>query len=137
MKDKLEEVIQNRKTAIIEQQVRDLKEYKEYSDIMEVFNDIKDNTLYDAPLMLEWNTWRAMTMLDGGEIKANYGGQSVIVPVELDVFINMVEQSYRAGYVPDAEQIKGIFKYSIEQAKLAQDENEWYAKVKNKMLNWL
>ena len=82
MKDKLEEVIQNRKTAIIEQQVRDLKEYKEYSDIMEVFNDIKDNTLYDAPLMLEWNTWRAMTMLDGGEIKANYGGQSVIVPVE-------------------------------------------------------
>jgi hypothetical protein len=137
LKDKLEEVIQNRKTAIIEQQVRDLKEYKEYSDIMEVFNDIKDNTLYDAPLMLEWNTWRAMTMLDGGEIKANYGGQSVIVPVELDVFINMVEQSYRAGYVPDAEQIKGIFKYSIEQAKLAQDENEWYAKVKNKMLNWL
>lgn len=137
MKDKLEEVIQNRKTAIIEQQVRDLKEYKEYSDIMEVFNDIKDNMLYDAPLILEWNTWRAMTMLDGGDIKANYGGQSVIVPVELDVFINMIEQSYRAGYVPDAEQIKGIFKYSIEQAKLAQDENEWYAKVKNKMLNWL
>jgi YD repeat-containing protein len=29
------------------------------------------NALYDAPLMLEWNTWRAMTMLDGGEVTAN------------------------------------------------------------------
>lgn len=66
-----------------------------------------------------------------------YGGQSVIVPLELDVFINMVEQSYRAGYIPDAEQIKGIFKYSMEQAKQAQDESEWYAKIKDKALNWL
>lgn len=228
LKDKLEEMIQNRKAAIIEQQVRDLKEYKEYHDVMETFYDIKDNSLYDAPLMLEWNTWRAMTMLDGGDIKANlklddkgqpmstaqgnmadiicdygdfgltvevtmqsgqrqyemegepvsrhlaklkrdtgkeayclfiapkineaciayfyalhmvnisfYGGQSVIVPLELDVFINMVEQSYRAGYIPDAEQIKGIFKYSMEQAKQAQDESEWYAKIKDKALNWL
>ncbi len=228
LKDKLEEMIQNRKAAIIEQQVRDLKEYKEYHDVMETFYDIKDNSLYDAPLMLEWNTWRAMTMLDGGDIKAYlklddkgqpmstaqgnmadiicdygdfgltvevtmqsgqrqyemegepvsrhlaklkrdtgkeayclfiapkineaciayfyalhmvnisfYGGQSVIVPLELDVFINMVEQSYRAGYIPDAEQIKGIFKYSMEQAKQAQDESEWYAKIKDKALNWL
>lgn len=228
LKDKLDEAIQSRKTAILEQQVKSLKEYKEYDDVMTVFDDIKSNSLYDAPLMLEWNIWRAMTMLDGGEIKANlklddkgqpmstaqgnmadiicdygnfglavevtmqsgqkqyemegepvsrhlaklkketgkeafclfiapkinesciayfyalhtvniafYGGQSVIVPLELDVFINMVEQSYRAGYMPDSEQIKGIFEYSLEQAKTAQDEIEWYAKIKDKALNWL
>ncbi|MDE6064801.1 MAG: AlwI family type II restriction endonuclease, partial [Lachnospiraceae bacterium] len=60
-----------------------------------------------------------------------------IVPLELDVFINMVEQSYMAGYVPNPEQIKGIFEYSLEQARVASDENEWYARVKEKALNWL
>lgn len=37
---------------------------------------------------------------------AFYGGKSVIVPLELDVFINMVEQSYNAGYVPNPQQVK-------------------------------
>ena len=68
---------------------------------------------------------------------AFYGGQSVIVPLELDVFINMVEQSYKAGYVPNPAQVKGIFDYSLEQAKSSNDENEWYAKIKEKALNWL
>lgn len=228
LKDKLDAVIQDRKAVILKNQIRNLKEYKEYDDIMAIFKDIKSNALYDAPLMLEWNTWRAMTMLDGGNIKANlklddkgqpmstaqgnmadivcdygdfglavevtlqsgqrqyemegepvsrhlaklkketgkdayclfiapkinesciayfyalhtmniafYGGQSVIVPLELDVFIHMVKQSYRAGYVPDSRQVKGIFEYSLEQAKAARDENEWYAKIKKKALNWL
>lgn len=228
LKNELEEEIQSRKTTILEQQVKRLKEYKEYDDVMTMFDDIKSNSLYDAPLMLEWNVWRAMTMLDGGEIKANlklddkgqpmstaqgniadiiceygdfglavevtmqsgqkqyemegepvsrhlaklkketgkeafclfiapkineaciayfyalhtmnivfYGGQSVIVPLELDIFINMVEQSYRAEYIPKSEQIKEIFEYSLEQAKIAKNENEWYAKIKEKALNWL
>ena len=178
--------------------------------------------------MLEWNTWRAMTMLDGGNIKANlklddkgqpmstaqgniadiicyytdfgltvevtmqsgqkqyemegesvsrhlaklkketgkeayclfiapkinesciayfytlhktnivfYGGQSIIVPLELDVFINMIEQAYRASYIPNSKQLREIFEYSLRQAKIANDENEWYTKIKNKVLNWL
>lgn len=228
LKDKLNEAIQNKKTMILEQQMRELKAYKEYNDVMTTFDDIKSSSFYDVPLMLEWNVWRAMTMLDGGDIKANlkfddrgqpmstalgnmadiicdygdfglavevtmqsgqkqyemegepvsrhlaklkketgkeayclfiapkinesciayfyalhkmniafYGGQSVIVPLELDVFINMVEQSYRAGYVPNSERVKEIFQYSLEQAKIAKDEIEWYLKIKNKALNWL
>ncbi len=228
IKDKLEEAVQRKKASILEHQVKDLKEYKEYNDVMTMFEDIKSNSLYDAPLMLEWNTWRAMTMLDGGNIKANlklddkgqpmstaqgnmadiicdygdfglavevtmqtgqkqyemegepvsrhlaklkketgkdayclfiapkinesciayfyalhsmniafYGGQSVIVPLELDVFINMIEQSYRAGYVPNPEQIREIFEYSLEQAKTSHDEIEWYKKVNEKVLDWL
>lgn len=228
LKDILEDVIRNKKATILEQQVRELKEYRNYNDIITTFNDIKSNLLYDTPLMLEWNTWRAMTMLDGGNIKANlklddkgqpmstaqgniadiicdytdfgltvevtmqsgqkqyemegesvsrhlaklkketgkeayclfiapkinesciayfytlhktniafYGGQSVIVPLELDTFINMIEQSYKASYIPDSKQLKEIFEYSLRQAKIAKDENEWYAKIKNKVLNWL
>ncbi len=228
LKDQLDQAIQNKKKTIIEEQVRDLKEYKNYDDVMNTFEDIKSNNLYDAPLMLEWNTWRAMTMLDGGDIKSNlklddkgqpmstaqgnmadivcnygdfglavevtmqsgqrqyeaegepvsrhlaklkkdtgkdayclfiapkinesciayfyslhtmniafYGGHSVIVPLELDVFIHMVEQSRRAGYIPNPKQVKKIFEYSLEQAKVSKDENEWYNKIKEKALDWL
>ena len=55
----------------------------------------------------------------------------------MDVFINMVEQSYRAGYVPNSQQVRNIFEYSLEQAKISADENEWYEKVKEKALNWI
>lgn len=228
LKDILENALSNKKEQIINQQITELKEYKNYTDVMDTFDDIKNNVLYDAPLMLEWNTWRAMTMLDGGDIKANlklddkgqpmstaagnmsdivcdygefglavevtmqsgqkqyetegepvsrhlaklkkeigkdayclfiapkinesciayfyalhtmniafYGGKSVIVPLELDVFMNMVEQSYRAGYVPNPQQVKSIFEYSLEQAEKSVDENEWYEKIKQKALNWL
>ena len=68
---------------------------------------------------------------------AYYGGSSVIVPMELNVFINMLEQSYRADYVPDSIQIKEIFQYSMELADKSVDENEWYEKLKEKALNWL
>ena len=228
LKDILDEAVQSRKEAILEQQVQELKEYKKYNDVMVTFEDIKSNSFYDAPLMLEWNVWRAMTMLDGGNIKANlklddkgqpmstaqgnmadiicdygnfglavevtmqsgqkqyemegepvsrhlaklkketgkdtyclfiapkinesciayfyalhtmniafYGGQSVIVPLELDLFMNMVEQSYRVGYIPDSEQVKSIFEFSMEKARTAGDEREWYAALKEKALNWL
>lgn len=228
LKDELAAAIQDKKSTILAQHVKNLKEYKEYNDVMAMFDDIKSNSLYDTPLMLEWNVWRAMTMIDGGDIRANlklddkgqpmstaqgnmadiiceygdfnlavevtmqsgqkqyemegepvsrhlaklkkdsgkdayclfiapkinesciayfyalhvvniafYGGQSVIVPLELDLFINMLEQSYRAAHVPNSRQIRGIFEYSLEQAKRAKDENEWYAKMKDKALNWL
>lgn len=60
-----------RKYALINKQICELKAYSSYSDVMETFNCIKEKRYYDIPLMLEWNIWRAMTMLDGGKIKAN------------------------------------------------------------------
>ena len=228
LKDILDDAIASKKKQIVHQQVIELKDYSQYADVMDTYSDIKNNALYDTPLMLEWNTWRAMTMIDGGDIRANlkiddkgqpmstaagnmsdivcdygdfslavevtmqsgqkqyeaegesvsrhlaklkketgkesyclfiapkinesciayfyalhtmniafYGGRSVIVPLELDVFMNMLEQSYQVGYVPDPKQIRSIFEYSIEQAKEAVDEKEWYEKIKNKALHWI
>ena len=228
LKERLEIAIQSKKQDIISKQIKNLKEYRNYADVIDLFEDIKTNVLYDAPLMLEWNTWRAMTMLDGGDIRANlkiddkgqpmstaqgnmpdivcdygsfnvavevtmqsgqrqyemegepvarhlaklkketgkeayclfiapkinasckayfyalhtiniayYGGHSIIIPMELDVFMNMLQQSYRVGYVPNPEQIKGLFDYSIEVAKCSKDENEWYENIKAKALAWL
>lgn len=71
LKKKLKQATVRRKENIIKDQIQQLKTYQSYLDVMSVFNDIRDNNYYDVPLMFEWNTWRAMTMLDGGNIKAN------------------------------------------------------------------
>lgn len=39
--------------------------------------------------------------------------------------------------MPNSQQVKAIFEYSLEQAQSAKDENEWYARIKDKVLNWL
>lgn len=71
LKNIFAEQLENRKEQILTEQVAAIKDYRLFEDISTTFDQILDNSLYDTPLMLEWNTWRAMTMLDGGEIKAN------------------------------------------------------------------
>ena len=178
--------------------------------------------------MFEWNTWRAMTMLDGGNIKANlkfddfgnpmttaqgnmadivcnyddfdlivevtmasgqkqyemegepvsrhlgklkketgreayglfiapmineacvaqfymlyhtnisyYGGKSAIVPLPLNIFRKMVEDSFKADYTPNPSQVKAFFEYSKEIAKSSSNEQDWYRKITEKALDWL
>ncbi len=71
LKNILADELENRKEQILTEQVAAIKDYRLFEEINKTFEQILDNSLYDTPLMLEWNTWRAMTMLDGGNIKAN------------------------------------------------------------------
>jgi hypothetical protein len=71
LKDVFANELEKRKEAILIEQVTAIKDYRLFDDINSTFDQIIANSLYDNPLMLEWNTWRAMTMLDGGNIKAN------------------------------------------------------------------
>jgi len=71
LKNLFADQLENRKEQILTEQVAEIKDYRKFEEISNTFDQILDNSLYDTPLMLEWNTWRAMTMLDGGEIKAN------------------------------------------------------------------
>ena len=52
-----------RKEQIITEQVSAIKDYQQFEEINTIFDQILGKSLYDTPLMLEWNTWRAMTML--------------------------------------------------------------------------
>lgn len=217
-----------KKENLITDQIKRLKEYQAFADVLGVFRDIHENNFYDVPLMLEWNTWRAMTMLDGGDIHANlkfddngqpmstaagnkadivcdygdfsltvevtmqsgqrqyemegepvsrhlaqvkkdqgkeaycffiaprinpsciahfytlhlaniayYGGKSVIIPLELEVFERMVEQTGDAGYTPSPDRVKDLCEYSRTVAQSAASEMEWYEAVKERALNWL
>ncbi|MBQ9466395.1 MAG: AlwI family type II restriction endonuclease [Muribaculaceae bacterium] len=71
LKEMLLDLVEERKNNAIKTEVTSIKEYKRYNDIQQMFGLITDGEVYDAPLMMEWNTWRAMTMLDGGNIIAN------------------------------------------------------------------
>lgn len=71
LKNMFAEELENRKEQILTAQVEAIKDYRLFEEINTTFEQILDNSLYDTPLMLEWNTWRAMTMLDGGTIIAN------------------------------------------------------------------
>lgn len=69
LKDTLHDNIEKRKDEILSKEVKELKDYKLYDDIEETFKTM--NKSYEPSLFFEWNTWRAMTMLDGGNIHAN------------------------------------------------------------------
>lgn len=71
LKDIFADELERRKEQLITEQVNAIKDYRQFEDISSTFDQIIAKSLYDTPLMLEWNTWRAMTMLDGGNIKAN------------------------------------------------------------------
>ena len=228
LKNLLYDLTETRKAETLKKQIVDIKNYKLYDDIQNIFKQIVNNELYDAPLMLEWNTWRAMTMLDGGNIKTNlnfddfgnplstaqgnmpdivcdygdymvsvevtmasgqkqydmegepvsrhlgkmkkvcnkpcyclfiapiineaciahfyalhnlnisyYGGKSVIIPLPLNIFQKMLEDSYKVNYVPTPNHVREFFEYSNKLIKICKSESEWYEKIKKKAINWL
>ena len=228
LKDMLADLLAQRKEESLTAQVAEIKDYRLYDDIQKTYEQITNNELYDNPLMLEWNTWRAMTMLDGGEIKANlnfddygkplstaagnmadiicdygdyfvcvevtmstgqrqyemegepvtrhlgklktatgkpcyclfvapsineacishfytlhhlnlamYGGKSTIIPLPLNVFQKMVEDSYKVDYTPNPKQVRAFFEASNQIAKIADNEAIWYEQITNRALHWL
>ena len=71
LKELYQELSEKRKDLVIRAQVNDIKNCQMYDDIQGFYDRISGGGLYDALLMFEWNMWRAMTMLDGGNILAN------------------------------------------------------------------
>ena len=213
---------------MIDAQIQQLKSYSLYNEVIDTYNEIIADELYDIPLMLEWNTWRAMTMLDGGKITGNfkiddagqplstasgniadiicdygsfgltvevtmqsgqrqyetegepvarhlakykkstnknafclfiapqineaciahfytlaktnisyYGGKSIIVPLPLEVFMKMIENSYSAKFTPTPLHIKELFDYAQKAVDESPDERQWFNSIQDKALNWL
>ncbi len=103
LKDLRDQIIQNRKDEVINAQVAEIKSYSLYSEIIDTYNEILSDDLYDAPLMLEYNTWRAMTMLNGGNIKGNLRFDDIGQPL-----------STAQGNMPDIECDYDDFVLSVE-----------------------
>jgi hypothetical protein len=72
LKDKKEQLVQEKVDREITAQVNQLQLYEGYADIIGLFDDIRAKNVVDAPLFMEWNTWRAFVMLDDGDISGNF-----------------------------------------------------------------
>lgn len=228
LKDLRDEIVKQHKDAVIHEQVAEIKSYALYSEIIDTFNEIISDEYYDAPLMFEYNTWRAMTMLDGGNIKGNfnfddagqplstaagnmpdiecdyddfslsvevtlqsgqrqyesegepvarhygqlkkrtgkdtyclfiaptinpatlahfyglnhlsialYGGKSKIIPLELDQFMRLIENSYNYKTQPVPNDIRRFLDYAIKLCEKATDENHWRCGIQACVDTWL
>jgi hypothetical protein len=225
-----EEIILSKKEAIINTQITLLKEksFALYSEVVDTYNEILSDDLYDAPLMMEWNTWRAMTMIDSGTIKGNfqvddigqpmstaqgnmpdiecdygdftlavevtlqsgqrqyeaegepvsrhygrlkkqvgketfclfiaptvnnatlahffslnktnisyYGGKSNIIPLHLEQFMKLVDNSYNYKSYPNPNDIYSLLQSIISTVEKSIDENDWFEKIRDIVNNWL
>lgn len=228
LKDLRDKIVKQHKDAVIHEQVAEIKSYALYSEIIDTFNEIISDEYYDAPLMFEYNTWRAMTMLDGGNIKGNfnfddagqplstaagnmpdiecdyddfslsvevtlqsgqrqyesegepvarhygqlkkrtgkdtyclfiaptinpatlahfyglnhlsialYGGKSKIIPLELDQFMRLIENSYNYKTQPIPNDIRRFLDYAIKLCEKATDENHWRCGIQACVDTWL
>ncbi len=72
LKDLRDEIIGNRREEALRTQVEELKSHRLYQEILDTYGEIVSGDLYDAPLMMEWNTWRAVTMLAEGAVRGNF-----------------------------------------------------------------
>ena len=68
---------------------------------------------------------------------AFYGGKSAIVPLPLDIFRKMLEDSYKADYIPNPEHIRRFFERSMEIADSGCNEKQWFEEVKKEAVDWL
>lgn len=95
--------------VILDTQVR-LKNYKEFDDIVDVFEKIKKKEVPDPPLYLEWNIWRAMVMVNHAkQVKGNFrfdldgiplctaGGNMPDIEIEYEGFKMIVEVTMSSG----------------------------------------
>ena len=64
-----------------------------------------------------------------------YGGKSTIIPLPLNVFIKMMEDSYNLNYIPEPKHIQRIFEKSNELANSTDNEIDWYSGITEFALN--
>lgn len=110
LKDYLSELEEERKAANLSQVTQKLKTYEDLPDILSVLEQIRNRELPDAPLYLEWNIWRALTMLNyATQIQGNFtfdldgaplstaGGNKPDIECEYNGFNLIVEVTMSSG----------------------------------------
>lgn len=102
-----EEKIKNEK---IQETSLQLKNYKEFDDILDVFLKIQKREIPDPPLYLEWNVWRSMTMINYAiSVNGNFtidtdgvplntaSGNKADIEIEYETFKMIVEVTLSSG----------------------------------------
>ena len=67
----------------------------------------------------------------------HYGGKSVIIPMTIERFKNMLTQSKNCGYIPSPDKLRSFCEFSRTAAEEAEDEEAWYRAISQKADSWL
>lgn len=59
------------------------------------------------------------------------------MPLSLNVFQKMLEDSYKVNYIPDSQQVRHFLEHSNELVEICEDENQWFEEIKKSAVNWL
>lgn len=118
---------------VIENEAKSLKSYEDYDDIMSVFDSLVDRNTPDKPLLLEWNVWRALAMIDHGLIEGNFIRDANGLPEEtagpgipdivcryndFDLIVEVTMQSGRRQYNSEGEPVADhVGRHKIESGK--------------------
>ena len=68
---------------------------------------------------------------------ALYGGKSKIIPLELDQFMRLIENSYNYKTQPVPNDIRRFLDYAIKLCEKATDENHWRCGIQACVDTWL
>ena len=68
---------------------------------------------------------------------ALYGGKSKIIPLELNQFMRLVENSYNYKTQPAPADVRRFLDAVIEEGEQAADENDWRDRIQNCVDTWL
>jgi len=104
LKDILEQTEERIKSEKNHETSNQLKNYKDFDDIIEVFQKIQKREVPDPPLYLEWNIWRCMVML-------NY---AIFINGNFTIDIDGVPLNTAKGNMPDIEIEYDSFKMIVE-----------------------
>lgn len=89
---------------VIEETSKELKTFKDYDEIIEVFQSIQRKDVPDPPLFLEWNVWRALVMLNYAKMIQN----------NFILDLDGMPLNYAPGKKPDIELDYGDFGVIVE-----------------------
>lgn len=68
---------------------------------------------------------------------ALYGGKTKIIPLDLDQFMRLVENSYNYTTQPKPVDVRKFLDSVIEQGDIASDENDWKERIQKCVDEWL
>lgn len=104
----LKDLLESREELILKEKIeetsKELKTFKDYDEILEVFLKIQRKEVPDPPLFLEWNVWRALVMLNYARMIQN----------NFLLDLDGMPLNYAPGKKPDIELDYGDFGVIVE-----------------------
>jgi hypothetical protein len=114
LKSKLRELQYKIKKENIQKVIVESKTQEGIKDVLQVFEDIKAKNVPDAPLFLEWNTWRMMNIL-------NY---AISVTGNFKVDLEGMPIGFAPGNTPDIE-IEYETHHLIIEVTMSKGNGQW------------